>query len=82
MSVSSGALQPRGINSPKRRFFGNSKRSLDGTHHHISRKHTDLYFAELDYKYNTRKETDGARTIEGIQGIEGKRLMLRKSKKK
>lgn len=45
-------------------FFGNSKRSLDGTHHHISRKHTDLYFAELDYKYNTRKETDGARTIE------------------
>jgi transposase-like protein len=43
-------------------FFGNSKRSLDGTHHHISRKHADLYFAELDYKYNTRKvyrrETD------------------------
>ena len=61
-------------------FFGNSKRSLDGTHHHISRKHTDLYFAELDYKYNTRKDTDGARTIEGIQGIEGKRLMLRKPK--
>lgn len=61
-------------------LFGNSKRSLDGTHHHISRKHTDLYFAELDCKYNTRKETDGARTIEGIQGIEGKRLMLRKPK--
>lgn len=58
-------------------FFGNSKRSLDGTHHHISRKHTGLYFAELDYKYNTRKETDGARTTTGIQRMEGKRLMLR-----
>ena len=63
-------------------FFGNSKRSLDGTHHHISRKHTDLYFAELDYKYNTRKDTDGGRTIGGIQKIEGKRLMLRKPKGK
>ena len=58
-------------------FFGNSKRSVDGTHHHISRKHTDLYFAELDYKYNTRKDTDGARTIEGIQKIEGKRLFYK-----
>lgn len=61
-------------------FFGNSKRSLDGTHHHISRKHTALYFAEIDYKYNTRRETDGARTIEGILQIEGKRLMLRRPK--
>ena len=59
-------------------FFGNSKRSIDGTHHNISRKHTDLYLAELDYKYNTRKQTDGARTIKGIQRMEGKRLMLRK----
>ena len=50
-------------------FFGNSKRSLDGTHHHISRKHTDLYFAELDYKYNTRKDTDGGRTMEAIPRI-------------
>jgi hypothetical protein len=58
-------------------FFGNSKRSLDGTHHHISRKHTGLYLAELDHKYNTRKLTDGERTVIGIKGMEGKRLMLR-----
>jgi transposase-like protein len=63
-------------------FFGNSKRSLDGTHHHISRKHTDLYFAELDYKYNTRKFTDGERTEEAISKIEGKRLMLRQNGRK
>lgn len=62
-------------------FFGNSKRSIDGTHHHVSGKHLGLYFAELDYKYNTRKDTDGARTVSGIKLIEGKRLMLHRPKK-
>jgi len=61
-------------------FFGNSKRSLDGTHHQVSRQHLPLYLAELDYKYNTRDETDGARTASGIQKITGKRLMLRRPK--
>lgn len=60
-------------------FFGNSKRAIDGTHHHISKAHTGLYSAELDYKYNTRKSTDGARTTQGIQQMSGKRLMLRPS---
>ena len=59
-------------------FFGNSKRSLDGTHHHVSRKYLPFYLAELDYKYNTRKMTDGARTANGIQKLVGKRLMLRR----
>lgn len=63
-------------------FFGNSKRNIDGTHHHISRQHTNLYLAELDHKYNTRKMSDGERTKVGIQRIEGKRLMLRTSKGK
>ena len=63
-------------------FFGHSKRSLDGTHPHISRQHTGLYFAELDYKYNTRKRTDRARTVSGIEGVVGKRRMLRNSKPK
>ena len=58
-------------------FFGNSKRSLDGTHHHVSRQHLDLYAAELDFKYNTHKDSDGERTSQGIRRIEGKRLMYR-----
>jgi transposase-like protein len=62
-------------------FFGNAKRSIDGTHHSISRKHTGLYFAELDHKYNTRKMTDGERTVSAIRRMEGKRLMLRTPKK-
>jgi len=62
-------------------FFGNSKRSLDGTHHQVSAKHLPLYLAELDYKYNTRQETDGARTKTAIPKIVGKRLMLRRPSK-
>ena len=59
-------------------FFGNSKRNISGTHRHISRKHTDLYFAELDHKHNTRLNTDGERTNDAVSKIAGKRLMLRK----
>lgn len=58
-------------------FFGNAKRSIDGTHHNVSSKHMPLYFAEIDYKYNTRTETDGARTVSGLARIGGRRLMLR-----
>jgi transposase-like protein len=58
-------------------FFGNSKRSIDGTHHQVSRQHLHLYTAELDFKYNTRKSTDGQRTTQGIGRIEGKRLIYR-----
>ena len=59
--------------------FGNSKRSIDGTHHRVSRKHMPLYLAEFDYKYNTRKVSDGARTATGIRLVEGKRLLYRNS---
>jgi transposase-like protein len=62
-------------------FFGNTKRSLDGTHHNVSAKYLPLYLAELDFKYNTRKATDGARTVSGIKLVEGKRLMLRRPAK-
>ncbi|KKN79962.1 hypothetical protein LCGC14_0334700 [marine sediment metagenome] len=58
-------------------FFGNVKRSLDGTHHHVSGKYLGLYLAEQDHKYNTRKVTDGTRTAQGILMAEDKRLMFR-----
>lgn len=44
------------------------------------KKHTDLYFAELDYKYNTRKLSGGVRTAEEIQMIKGRQLILRRPK--
>jgi transposase-like protein len=52
-------------------FFGNSKRGLDGTRHHVSRQHLHLYTAELDFKYNTRKSSDGERAAEDVRRIEG-----------
>ena len=61
-------------------FFGNTRRSLDGTHHQVSGKHLPLYLAEIDYKYNTRRETDGVRTALAVPKIVGKRLMLRRPK--
>jgi transposase-like protein len=61
-------------------FFGNTKRSIDGAHHHVSGHHLPVYMAELDHKYNTREATDGTRTIVAIQKFEGKRLMLRRPK--
>ena len=39
-----------------------------------------IYFAELDFKYNTRKVTDGERTVDAIRLIGGKRLMLKTPK--
>jgi len=48
---------------------------------HINTDESPLYLAELDHKYNTRKISDGARTVAGIRKIEGKRLMLRPSLK-
>lgn len=57
-------------------LLGNSNRAIDGTHHHISKAHTGLYFAELDTN-TTRARPDGARTALGIQQMTGKRLNLR-----
>lgn len=55
-------------------FFSQLKRSLSGTFHHVSEKHLDRYLAEFDFRYNTRKQKDGARMIRSIQQTEGKRL--------
>lgn len=58
-------------------FFSQLKRSLDGTHHHVSAKHLHRYVGEFDYRYNTRDITDGERTVLAIQQTAGKRLMYK-----
>jgi transposase-like protein len=57
--------------------FSLLKRGVMGTFHSISRKHLHLYLAEFDHRWNTRKETDGARTVTGIKKAKGKRLTYR-----
>src|ERR1700730_2620313 len=53
------------------------KRSVFGTHHSISEAHLHRYLAEWDFKWNTRKMTDGDRAATALKGIEGKRLTYR-----
>jgi transposase-like protein len=56
-------------------YFSQLKRSIDGTHHHVSAHHLHRYLGEFDYRYNTRKITDSERTQTAIQMTTGKRLM-------
>jgi len=36
-------------------YFSQLKRSIDGTHHHVSAHHLHRYLGEFDYRYNTSK---------------------------
>jgi hypothetical protein len=48
-----------------------------GTHHSISEAHLHRYLTEWDFKFNTRKNSDGERAALALKGIEGKRLTYR-----
>ena len=64
------------INTAKCRF-SLMKRAVFGTHHSISEAHLPRYLAEWDYKWNTRKMTDGERAAIALKGAEDKRLTYR-----
>ena len=55
-------------------YFSQLKRSLDGTHHHVSREHLARYLAEFDFRFNTRKLSDSARLERMVDQAEGRRL--------
>lgn len=58
-------------------YFAILKRGLMGTFHSVSRKHLHRYLSEFQYRYNTRKMDDGARTVMAIKAAQGKRLRYR-----
>jgi len=58
-------------------YFSQLKRSLDGTHHHVSVEHLPRYLAEFDYRYSTRKMDDTAR-MERMMGQVGWRRLTYK----
>ena len=39
-------------------FFSQLKRSIDGTHHHVSKEHLSRYLGEFDFRYTTCKLPD------------------------
>jgi transposase-like protein len=42
-------------------YFAQLKRSLDGTHHHVSKEHLHRYLGEFDFRYETCKMSDSGR---------------------
>ncbi len=58
-------------------FFSQLKRSIDGTHHHVSRVHLPHYLAEFDFRFSTRKMSDTERTVATIRKAQGRRLTYR-----
>lgn len=58
-------------------YFSILKRGLDGIYHHIGKGYVPQYLGEFDFRYNTRKASDGERTRIGLSKVTGKRLMLR-----
>ncbi len=61
-------------------YLSELKRSLSGTFHHVSERHLGHYFAEFDFRYNTRKQKTGDRTTAAINRVAGKCLTYRGTK--
>jgi transposase-like protein len=58
-------------------FFAQFKRSLDGTHHNVSKEHLHRYASEFAFRWNTCKMTDAERMQAMIRASRGKRLTYR-----
>lgn len=63
----------RGTN-PVESFFSQLKRSIDGTHHNVSRVHLQRYLDEFGFRHNTHKLTDAERMAIYYSQLNGKRL--------
>jgi hypothetical protein len=62
-------------------YFATLKRGINGVYHHVGKQHLHRYLSEFDFRYNSRKEKDGDRTLMALKSTGGKRLMLRDSVK-
>jgi transposase-like protein len=61
-------------------YFSQLKRSIDGTHHRVSREHLGRYLAEFDFRHSTHKVSDTVR-METLMGqVAGRRLMYSDSR--
>ena len=59
--------------------FALLKRGVIGAFHHVSKTHLGRYLSEFDFRWNSRKTTDGERTVLAVAGFAGKRLKYRDS---
>jgi hypothetical protein len=66
-----------GVNSCES-FFSLLKRGVHGAWHSVSREHLPKYVNEFEFRWNTRKLSDGERLTAAIPMATGKRLMYKK----
>ncbi len=55
-------------------YFSQLKRSVDGTHHHVSVEHLHRYLAQFDFMYTHCRATDSARMRLLLDRVGGRRL--------
>lgn len=55
-------------------YFSQLKRSIDGTHHHVSKEYLHRYLAQLDFMRTHCKETDSWRVHALMAQTRGRRL--------
>ncbi len=56
-------------------YFSQLKRSIDGTHHHVSKEHLGRYLAEFDFRHSSHRMTDTQRVDKLMRMVAGRRLM-------
>lgn len=61
-------------------FFSQFKRSVDGTHHFVSRDHLNRYLAEFSFRYSTRKLSDAERMSLLLGRVHHHRLVYKKAR--
>jgi transposase-like protein len=61
-------------------YFSQLKRSIDGTHHSLSRRHLQRYLWEFDYRYSTRGMNDTERTGRLMGQVGDRRLTYKRVK--
>ena len=70
-----GEYVRQGISTNKaENYFSQLKRSIDGTHHHVSVEHLPHYLSEFDFRYSTRKLSDTERMSRLMGRVTGRRL--------
>ena len=58
-------------------WFSLFKRGIYGSQHIVSREHLAKYASEFEFRWNTRKQTDGERMASFMPRIDGRRLYYR-----
>jgi transposase-like protein len=63
--------------NPVEGFFSQLKRSIDGTHHHVSVEHLDRYLDQFSFMYTYCRQSDSQRMRKLIDRAGGRRLSYR-----